>query len=62
MTTVTVSAVTHDDIGDLVTSVDALFKEDGGQHDATVNLMWPAREGAARPGPVQGLLALSHRI
>jgi len=47
MTTVTVSAVTDDDIDDLVTSVAALFKEDGGRHDATVDLMWPAREGAA---------------
>jgi GNAT superfamily N-acetyltransferase len=47
MTTITVSAVTHDDIDALVTSVAALFNEDAGQHDTAVNLDWPAREGAA---------------
>lgn len=47
MTTVTVSAVTDDDIEALVTSVAGLFGEDAGQHDTSVNLDWPAREGAA---------------
>jgi hypothetical protein len=47
MTTVTVSAVTDDDIDALVTSAAALFNEDAGQHDTAVNLDWPAREGAA---------------
>jgi GNAT superfamily N-acetyltransferase len=47
MTTVAVSAVTYDDIDDLVTSVAALFEEDAGRHDATMDLAWPAREGAA---------------
>jgi GNAT superfamily N-acetyltransferase len=47
MTTVTVSAVTHDDIDALVTSVAALFHEDAGQHDTAMRQDWPAREGAA---------------
>jgi GNAT superfamily N-acetyltransferase len=47
MTTVTVTAVTRDDIDALVTSVAALFSEDAGQHDTGVNLDWPAREGAS---------------
>lgn len=47
MTTITVSAVTHDDIGALATSAGALFDEDAGRHDATMDLGWAARDGAA---------------
>ncbi len=47
MTTVSVRNATHDDIDALVTSVAGLFAEDGGQHDTSMNLDWPAREGAA---------------
>jgi GNAT superfamily N-acetyltransferase len=43
----TVTAVTDDDIDALVTSVAGLFAEDAGQHDPSVSLDWPAREGAA---------------
>ena len=38
----------------LKTSVAALFKEDGGRHDATVDLVWPAREGAAYYSSLMG--------
>ena len=47
MTTITVNTATHDDIGSLVASVDALFGEDAGRHDSLMDLGWPAREGAA---------------
>jgi GNAT superfamily N-acetyltransferase len=47
MTTFTMSTVTSDDLDALVASVAGLFSEDAGQHDTSVNLNWPAREGAA---------------
>ena len=47
MTTVTVSAVGHDDIDALVTSVAGLFTEDAGRHDPIMNIGWPASEGNA---------------
>jgi GNAT superfamily N-acetyltransferase len=47
MTTVTLRTVAHHDIGALLTSVGALFDEDAGQHDSSVDRNWPAREGLA---------------
>lgn len=47
MTAITVNAARHDDIGPLVASVAALFREDGGRHDSLMDQDWPAREGAA---------------
>lgn len=47
MSTITVNAATSDDLDALVASVAGLFREDGGQHDSSVNVDWPAREGAA---------------
>jgi GNAT superfamily N-acetyltransferase len=47
MTAITVNAAKHNDIGPLVASVAALFREDGGRHDSLMDLDWPAREGAA---------------
>ena len=47
MTAITVNAARDDDIGPLVASVAALFREDGGRHDSLMDMDWPAREGAA---------------
>lgn len=47
MTAITVNAAKHDDIGLLVDSVAALFREDAGRHDSLMDQDWPAREGAA---------------
>jgi GNAT superfamily N-acetyltransferase len=47
MTAITVNTATHDDIGSLVASVAALFREDAGRHDSLMDLGWPAQEGAA---------------
>jgi GNAT superfamily N-acetyltransferase len=47
MTAITVNAAKHDDIGPLVASVAALFREDAGRHDFLMDLDWPARDGAA---------------
>ncbi|MFI5606502.1 GNAT family N-acetyltransferase [Amycolatopsis sp. NPDC051903] len=42
-----ITTVTVDRIPDLVSSVEALFREDGGRRDATMDVTWPRREGAA---------------
>ncbi|QRP49833.1 GNAT family N-acetyltransferase [Amycolatopsis sp. FDAARGOS 1241] len=42
-----ITPVTADRIPDLVSSVEALFREDGGRRDPTMDLTWPRREGAA---------------
>ena len=42
----TVSAAGRDDIDAVVESVAGLFREDAGTHDPTVNVDWPALEGA----------------
>ncbi len=47
MSTITVHAATRDDLGALVASVAGLFREDGGQHDSSINVDWPAQQGAA---------------
>jgi ribosomal protein S18 acetylase RimI-like enzyme len=46
MSDVTVSAAGRDDVDDLVESVAGLFREDAGRHDPTVDVDWPALEGA----------------
>ncbi|HEY6749081.1 MAG TPA: GNAT family N-acetyltransferase [Mycobacteriales bacterium] len=46
MSDVTVSAAGRDDIDAVVESVAGLFREDAGVHDPTVNVDWPALEGA----------------
>jgi ribosomal protein S18 acetylase RimI-like enzyme len=45
MTPVTVTRATRDDIDAFVTSVAGLFREDGGRHDPTMDVGWPAAEG-----------------
>jgi GNAT superfamily N-acetyltransferase len=45
MTAIAVSVVDRDTVDALVESVTALFKEDAGQHDLTVDTMWPVHEG-----------------
>ncbi|MET7997162.1 GNAT family N-acetyltransferase [Amycolatopsis sp. NPDC005232] len=42
-----VSAVSAELIPALVSSVEALFHEDGGRHDDRMDLAWPQREGSA---------------
>ncbi|MEV6899497.1 GNAT family N-acetyltransferase [Amycolatopsis sp. NPDC051372] len=42
-----VTAVSAELIPALVSSVDALFREDGGRHDDRMDLAWPRREGSA---------------
>ncbi|WP_432856261.1 GNAT family N-acetyltransferase [Amycolatopsis sp. CA-161197] len=43
----TITAVSADLIPALVSSVEALFREDGGRHDTRMDLAWPQREGPA---------------
>jgi GNAT superfamily N-acetyltransferase len=45
MDAITVSVAGPEDIEALVSSVDGLFQEDAGRHDATMDLRWPTREG-----------------
>lgn len=47
MTAITVNAAKHDDIGPLVASVAALFREDAGRYGSLIDMDWPAREGTA---------------
>lgn len=47
MSAVTVKAAGRDDIDAVVESVAGLFREDAGRNDRTVNVDWPALEGAA---------------
>ncbi|MEV4597962.1 GNAT family N-acetyltransferase [Amycolatopsis sp. NPDC049253] len=42
-----VTPVSAELIPALVSSVDALFREDGGRHDDRMDLTWPRREGSA---------------
>ena len=51
MTTITVNTATHDDIGSLVASVAALFREDAGRHDFLRDLGWPAGRGPRTTPP-----------
>lgn len=63
MSDVTVHAAGRDDLDAVVESVAGLFREDAGTHDPTVNVDWPALEGAANYGALVGdkdcLLALA---
>ena len=45
MTSVTVTAAGRDDIDAFVASVTGLFREDAGEHDPTMDVQWPVREG-----------------
>jgi ribosomal protein S18 acetylase RimI-like enzyme len=47
MTDVTVTPARPEDLDAVVESVAGLFREDAGTHDPTVNVDWPALEGAA---------------
>ncbi|WP_326835638.1 GNAT family N-acetyltransferase [Amycolatopsis rhabdoformis] len=49
-----ITAVSADSVPGFVSSVAALFREDGGHHDAHMDLTWPEREG---PAYYAGLLA-----
>lgn len=43
-----------DDLAGLVTSTAALFIDDAGQHDSTMNLVWPYQDGGrALPESIQ---------
>jgi GNAT superfamily N-acetyltransferase len=63
MSDVTVHAAGPDDVGALVESVAGLFREDAGTKDPTVDVGWPALEGADNYGALVGdgscLLALA---
>ncbi|MGW4488244.1 N-acetyltransferase family protein [Amycolatopsis sp. NPDC004368] len=50
----TITAVSPESLSSLVSSVTALFREDGGRRDEHMDLTWPAREG---PAYYTGLLA-----
>jgi GNAT superfamily N-acetyltransferase len=54
MSAVTVAVADHNDLPALVASVTGLFREDGGRHDAAMDVTWPDREGPRYYG---GLLA-----
>jgi GNAT superfamily N-acetyltransferase len=54
MSDVTVSAAGRDDIDAVVDSVAGLFREDAGAHDPTVNVDWPALEGAGNYAALVG--------
>jgi ribosomal protein S18 acetylase RimI-like enzyme len=45
MTSVTVTPAEPTDLAAFVGSVEGLFGEDGGRHDPTMDVGWPAREG-----------------
>jgi GNAT superfamily N-acetyltransferase len=47
MKSVTVRTASHEDISELVTSVTELFREDAGEHDSSMDIEWPIRDGAA---------------
>jgi GNAT superfamily N-acetyltransferase len=51
---ITVTVADRDDLHALVASVTGLFREDGGKHDAAMDVSWPDREGPRYYG---GLLA-----
>lgn len=52
MKDVTISVATADDIPAFVESVSGLFHDDAGQHDPSMDLTWPEREGPRAYGSV----------
>ena len=47
MTSASVIPADHGDMASFVASVIALFREDAGSHDPSVDVTWPVREGIA---------------